>query len=129
MTTTKEIDYTRDRSDFNDADLEALDRALDMVLTGKDRDRAEQVQDIAGDDWFGAASLAAYDLQCKHLQLRSWEDPPLFVNADEIDAILSQPGHSQLAAAKLLKRMLAAGVSKFDPTPLDSIAAAKRKRK
>ncbi len=69
------------------------------------------------------------------LHLKPWQSPPCHIDADEIDAILARgpPSPQNMEADKkyggalLLRRMLAAGLSAYDPTPLESLAAAKWK--
>ena len=89
-------------------DKAALERALDIVLTGKDKARAEQVRDmVAQDGWQQAAEFCAHHLQMRTLKLPPWESPPSQVEADE-----NGP------AGRLLRKMLARGMSRFDPDPL-----------
>src|SRR3954454_2468322 len=108
---------------ISERDHEALERALQLTLFAKDRDRAEQVRDkLKTDGWLEAAEFCAYVRQCEHLSLSPWEDPPCFIDEDKIDAILERGS----GGARLLKKMLAAGLSQFDPTPIDSLAAAKQ---
>ena len=67
--------------------------------------------------WFEAAQLAAYSCQRRALQLRLWESPPMFGAVS--------PGHDGHAkAAVLLKRLLDAGLSRFEPDPLGALAEA-----
>ena len=113
----------------NELDHAALTRALELTLEGSDRGRAEQVRSMLADDgWHSAAEFCAYVRQCEHLQLAPWEEPPVHIPPDEIDAIIARGpnGNHQFGGAKLLKKLLAAGCSQFDPTPIDSITAAKR---
>ena len=51
------------------------------------------------------------------------------IDPDEIDNIIARGDQSDrlFGAAKLAKKMIAHGVSLYDPSPIDSIAAAKRK--
>ena len=106
-------------------DYAALERAMELTLDGKDRDRAEQVSRLlAQDGWRIAAEFCAYVRQREHLQLAPWEDPPSSIPPDEIDRIISRGpiDNHQFGGARLLKRMLANGVSAYDPCPIDSLA-------
>ena len=64
----------------------------------------------------------------EHLSPEPWEDSPSHVDPDEIEAIIARgpDQQQQLRAAKLLKKMLAAGVSQYDPAPIDALAKAGR---
>ena len=63
--------------------------------------------------WQGAAAVAAYDCQSRSLNLPPWEAPP---------CVASVRGNSR--AARLLRRMLKRGISRWHPRPLEAIAAA-----
>jgi len=120
--------FTED--DFDEVDREALNRALQMVLADPDRDRAAQVRSFLEDvdqdpdhGWWCAASFASYHRQFEHLQLDPWEAPPMEIDPDQIENIIARGDQSDrlFGAAKLAKKMIAHGVSLYDPTPIDSI--------
>jgi hypothetical protein len=114
----------RTRNDVNEIDGEALDRALDITLAEIDQGRVEQVRMmLAEDGWYETAVFCAYHRQCESLNLSSAENPPLTVDEDDD---LNHPGDDK--ALQLKNRMLALGLSLFDPTPMESIAAAKRRQ-
>lgn len=115
---------------ISERDHEALERALQLTLFGQDRVRAEQVRTkLKEEGWHEAAVFCSYVRQAEHLSLSPWEDPPVFIDEDKIDEIISRGANAntQFGGAKLLKKMLAAGISIYDPTPIDSLAAATRK--
>ena len=60
------------------------------------------------------------------LSLKPWQSPPIHIeeDANEPDNAEREP---DTAARKLLRRMLAAGVSRYDPDPLKAPAGAKRR--
>jgi hypothetical protein len=68
--------------------------------------------------WQRVAKFAAYVCQCEALELRPHETPPCHVNNPR-----TTREHEQ-DAAKLLRRMLRHGVSKWHPDPAAAIAAA-----
>ena len=74
------------------------------------------------------AEFAAYSCQIKSLSLKPWQSPPVHEDedADEPD---NAERESDTAARKLLRRMLRAGVSRFDPDPLAALERANRKGK
>lgn len=70
---------------------------------------------------------AAFTGQCHSLRLRPWQTPPGWLNEN----VKPEPGPSHisdLAAWKVLRAMLALGISRYHPDPLAAIAEARRKR-
>jgi hypothetical protein len=65
---------------------------------------------------------AAYRAQISALNLKPWEEPPCVV--DEND-----PNERAKDAQKLLRRMLALGISRWHHDPLAAIEAAEQKRR
>jgi hypothetical protein len=109
-------------SDLDELDRNALQRCMDIAM--RDPDRAEQLKEKldAGESWADVAFTAAYGIQIRNLHLRPWQAPPCV--ADEND-----PKERDRQAQKLLRRMLAAGISRFEPEPLKPLRAAKRKKR
>lgn len=92
------------------SDREALQRALALARTF-DRARAEQLDAKLGDEpWSDVATFAAHVCQCRALHLRPWERSPAMA-ADDDDG----------PAGQLLRRMLAAGFSRYEPDPLAAL--------
>jgi len=107
------------------ADIAALELAVKLTLEEKDRGRVEQVRDMLADptrSWFETASFCSYHRQAEALHLPVWEHTPSWVT--DPDDYPESP-----KAAQLARRMIAAGVSLYDPDPLRALAAAARKRK
>jgi hypothetical protein len=70
--------------------------------------RAAQVRQIRKEDgWLTAARFCASLLQRRQLELKPWDMPPCRID---------HPDDS--AAGRLLGRMLARGMSRYDPDPL-----------
>src|SRR4051812_25463897 len=114
---------------ISELDRKALQRALDLTLAEKDQGRVEQIRSMLTDrSWQEVAEFCSYHRQGQHLSLQPWEDPPMCIDPDEIDAIIARgPNASnQYGGARLLKKMLAAGLSPFDPSPLNSLATKQR---
>jgi hypothetical protein len=111
-------------------DRAALERAIAMTLAEDDQASVEQVKDMLanpGRTWWETATFCAYHQQGRNLRIKPWEYTPCWIEPDEIDAIVARGQDRQkYGAAKLLKRMLACGLSEFDPTPLESLAAVER---
>jgi hypothetical protein len=99
-------------------DKAALELALETVLQGKepqpDPGRPDQVRTFVHEDGFEyAAKFCSSLLQRRHLQLRPWQRPPC----------RSEP-HDGSEGGQLLARMLAAGVSRYEPNPLAALEGA-----
>ena len=72
--------------------------------------------------WEQVAAWAAGVCQVRNLHLRGWECPPCDTNSE----VVSVNYGSRPSEVALLRRMLAAGVSRFDPSPLEALAAIER---
>ena len=66
--------------------------------------------------WEEVGAFAAYSCQMKSLRLKSWELPPCEVRVDNTDPECAY-------AAKLLRRLLAAGLSRYEPDPVSALQA------
>jgi hypothetical protein len=102
---------------IDEHDRVALTAALEQARA-EGADRAAQ---IAAKGWREAAESAVYHCQCRALCLRPWQEPPCVADADD-------PAERDKAAQKLLREMLALGVSRFHPDPLAAIEAAKQRK-
>jgi hypothetical protein len=103
---------------FDQVDRDALTRA--MEIASRDPARREQLEaKIVEDGWREAAEFAAAHCQRIALALKPWQEPPA-CTYDDADA------------SRLLDRMLARGISQWEPDPakaLAEVAAKRRKRK
>jgi hypothetical protein len=100
-------------------DREALRRAL-RTLKAKEPDRRHQLKG----DWEEVAKFAAYSLQCDALNLKPWQSPPMHMEDDRPRD--ESPVAGRVAAWELRRRLIAAGLSVFEPDPiraLDAVAA------
>jgi hypothetical protein len=89
-------------------DKAALELALNTVLEGKEPGRADQVRTMLREDgWEYAAKFCSSLLQRQRLQLKPWDRPPCRSEADD-----------DSEAGRLLAQMLAAGMSRFEPDPI-----------
>ena len=92
-------------------DLAALEMAVEKVRSTV---RAGELIDLIDErGWQSAAMVAAYDCQCRALRLPVWEEPPCVARPTD-----------KGKAGRLLRRMLARGVSRYHPDPLAAIACA-----
>ena len=110
--------------DLDAVDRDALTRAMQIAIR-RDPGRAQQLQSKLQDEpWREVAEFAAYGCQMHALSLRPWRDPPCHADEDE-----TKPRDK--AAQRLLRKMLAAGVSRYEPDPLAALErlSARSRRK
>ena len=82
---------------------------------------AWQIDEMLKDEpWERVARFAARCCQSRMLNLPPWDLPPCSVSEDD-------DSESDAEAVKLLRKMLAAGVSRYAPDPMAAIEAAKPK--
>jgi hypothetical protein len=113
-------------------DREALERALKIVLGRPEREdpgRHEQVERMIEErGWFAAASFCVYCCQMELVRPRLWQPTPADITDVEGTLAKGDDGlGGDYRAALLLKRMLAAGLSRYEPRPVEALAAAKRR--
>jgi hypothetical protein len=95
-------------------DQDALERAMKMCAA-ESPGRAHQLREKLKDEsWFDVARFAAYCVQGDTLNLDLSEHPPCVVGVDEAGP-----------AGDLLRRMLKAGVSRWEPDPLQALGIEK----
>lgn len=109
------------RADLDAVDRDALERAMQLCAQ-RDPSRAEQLDGKLrqGDPWVEVAEFASYSCQIHALSLKPWQSPPCVADEDD-------PDEQDKKAQHLLRKMLAAGVSRYDPDPLKALAGAKRR--
>ena len=100
---------------MNPIDRAALEQA--MAIAMRDPARADQLNSMLEDDpWEEVAAFAADCCQTAALQLQPWQDPPCVASADD-------PDERDKGAQKLLRKMLAAGLSRYHPDPMAALKA------
>jgi len=104
-------------------DREALERAYAM---DPDRDpTSDEPIDRKRDPerWYEAAHSAAYACQCAVLRPKPWQPVPAneYVSVTDDDSEYG-PVMGRAAAAELLRRLLAAGLSRYEPDPIEALA-------
>ena len=97
------------------ADEDALRRAFAEAC--RDPVRAKQLAQKAKDEGLIEPQItAAYSCQTNNLKCKPWELPPMYGDA--------YPGHDgHVGGALLLKRLLDAGLSRYEPDPLGALSA------
>jgi hypothetical protein len=104
-------------------DREALTRALKLARD-ESPGRARQIDSMRADrSWFEAASFASYSCQCDRLRLKPWMSPPCIVGDKK--PVDDPQQHGLIAAWELRRKLLAAGLSAYEPDPLAALEAAK----
>jgi hypothetical protein len=96
-------------------DRAALARCIELALAGDDARARQMREKLQSDPWEEVALFAAYGCQMRSLRLRPWEVPPCEVREGE-----SGPGQA------LLQQLLRAGLSKYEPDPLEALAKKAR---
>jgi hypothetical protein len=93
--------------------MAALERAIVIVMQhpGRARELAGLMQQRG---WRVAAKIAAFDCQCRALDLAPWQMPPCAGRAR----------HDKSPAGRLLRRMIKRGISRWHPDPLRAIEQA-----
>ena len=109
-------------------DRNAMQRAIAMTAD-EDAGRRRQINQMRRTDPFEEiGTFAVQHCQSRNLGLKPWENLPLWI--DDLAAALCEPFDDQTGtreAAELFKKMLAAGLSKYEPDPLAAIGEAERK--
>jgi hypothetical protein len=102
-------------------DRDALKRAIELAK-GESAARAAQINDkLKSESPMRVGEFAAYCCQHRALATKPWELAP--VSVDEDDPIPVGDDHRRRARAiKLLRRLLAAGLSRYEPEPLTALA-------
>jgi hypothetical protein len=102
-------------------DREALKRALETAKA-EDADLRQQVEAMQREDgWDYAATFAAYHCQRRTLGLKPWQLTPSEV--DDEQPIADPQKLGLLDAWQLRRRLLAVGLSVYEPDPPAALAA------
>ena len=124
MTTLTDVE-----EELSAVDRDALDRAIEICRTRKDPADREQIErKIATEPWREVGEFAAYSCQMDSLHLQPWQSPPCWVD-DLVSDIQGAPDGvgGDYEAAKLLQRLLDAGLSRYEPDPVGALKQARRR--
>ena len=106
------------------ADMDALTRAV-AEQRARGGERKQQIEDmLATRTWLETAKFAAYSLQILHLEIKPWQVVPCDVMPDAVDAPGDEMRHVG-SAARIVRRLLAAGLSRYEGDPLAALERAK----
>jgi hypothetical protein len=107
-------------------DRAALERAF-AACRAEGPARAGQLDAMLADDpWERVAKFAAYSVQIDSLGLLPWQKPPC---QTQLETALLEPFGDQRGtreAGEILKKLLALGLSKYEPDPIGAIADAEQ---
>ena len=102
-------------------DEDALRRALDEVQ--RDPQEAEHfARLLKSKSWAEVARTASYHCQRQNLKLKPWESPPQF--GDVVTAHGDPKARDK--ARRLLDRLLASNLSRYEPNPEAALARVER---
>jgi hypothetical protein len=108
-------------------DREAMKRAIEEVRREGGEELRQIEEKLREEPWERVGRFAAYACQDKHLQLKPWMVPPCWLRDDrDVQDALSMPhDHTgRRTAGELVQRLLAAGLSCYEPSPIDALEQA-----
>ena len=101
-------------------DRDALTRAI-AAARAEDAGRRKQIDSmLASQPWERVAVFAARCVQHRSLRLQPWQSPPFRASLADLDQPLGDPRGAR-ESAELLKRLLDANLSPFEPDPLAAL--------
>jgi hypothetical protein len=114
-------------------DRTAMERAIEMLRRRGGQD-AQQIEDkLARDPWERVGEFAAYACQDSALHLKPWQWPPCWLRTDDaVERALAAPAldpKGLRVAGDLVRRLLAAGLSRYEPDPIAALERIERKRR
>jgi hypothetical protein len=113
-------------------DKAALERAVEQYRAGSRWQRSTIDSLIArGDSQEEVGRYAAFHCQCEELGLSPWQVAPCDVRDIARDLVRTDDRAERTglrAAAQLLRRMFAAGLSRYEPRPLQAMEKAEKRQ-
>ena len=119
-------------TDLSQTDRDALARSIE-VTRRESPARSKQLDAMLRDpsrSWLQVGRFACSCAQTSALHLPPWQPPPCWVTDIDraLDADDDEPRRGWNAAGKLLQKMLALGISRFEPNPPQAIAEAEQRK-
>ena len=100
-------------------DREALERAI-VLARASDPPHDRQIAGMLKTwPWIEVATFAAYACQDDALRLKSWQPAPCWMGDER--PIDDFPAAGRVAAWELRRRLLAAGLSAYEPDPIGAL--------
>lgn len=111
----------------NRIDRDAFERAIEHLRRRGGEDQRQIESMLQSRPWERVGAFAAYSCQCEALRPRPWQPVPAneYVSVTDGDDAAGPIG-GRKAAAELLRRLLGAGLSRFEPDPIGALEAAER---
>lgn len=105
--------------ELNDVDRDALERAVAQVLAAGG-DFGEMVVEMLRErEWRSVGIFCSFSRQCDSLGLRPWQTVPCDADGTGRD----------LAADELAARLRRAGLSVFEPSPIEALTLAEKPKR
>jgi hypothetical protein len=116
---------------MTETDKAALARAIEIARKDPGERRRIDEKLANGEDWDDVAGRCACWCQHDALALMPWQLPPIYYAA-HLDSVLREPfgdPSGRREAGEVLKKLLALGLSRFEPDPLGALEQAEAKRR
>lgn len=107
-------------------DRDAFKRAIEMIRAESPSRRAQIDDKLAREGFEQAGQFAAYHGQVSTLRLKPWQPPPMYADPRGVGPDDGIMGYR--AAELLLQRLLAAGLSRFEPDPVAALRRVEPER-
>jgi hypothetical protein len=111
--------------DLDPVDAEAFTRAI-KLYRGMSRENSEQVDFWQKrDGWLQAARYCAANCQKSLVRPKLWLQLPMYIEPSDIETIIAQgpDRRGKYQAARMLRKMLRAGLSRYEPQPIEALKA------
>jgi hypothetical protein len=102
-------------------DREALERAIALRRAAGGVDALQTQRMLKEDPWLEAAQFAAYACQDDALRLKPWQPAPCWMGDER--PVDDFAGAGRVAAWELRRRLIANGLSQFEPDPITALHA------
>jgi hypothetical protein len=102
-------------------DREALERAIALRLAAGGNAALQMQRKLKDDAWIEAALFAAYAMQDDTLRLKSWQPAPCWMGDER--PVDDFPLAGRVAAWEVRRRLIASGLSAYEPDPIGALAA------
>src|SRR5438105_10164815 len=116
--------------EISEVDRDAFERSIAVMLRHHERIYRVDFKrrlDEGKEPWSEIGRHAAYVCQCYALGLKPWQQAPCDVEPGDFDAVGFE-GRSTGAASVLVARLLAAGLSRYEPDPVNALARVEAER-
>lgn len=113
---------------LTDVDRDAMTRAIETTRKESPARRRQVDSFLSSRPWERVGRFCTFSCQMDALHLDPWETPPVWIR--DIDAALNAPDDARHipGSARLLQRMLALGLSRYEPTPLQAMEQAEQRQ-